>query len=711
MLRIRLFTLSFIFILLWLPSVSQGQQQQPWSGVLSASRATDWSSAGIPGGIPSDSWAQCGSTISAYGSSSGYASPSTIISALSSCSGSDKYVLLGPGDFYLNGAIYSQGKHDVELRGSGPTQTRLHFSGSSTCQNGNGSCLIGFATTSGNYVGSPGSVANWTGGYAQGSTSITVSDGSQITAGTTMLVLDQCDTGYSGAPCGGRAIDNGGYFNCEAYWTAPGVGCSYTGPVGAERPYRGQQEIVVATSCTPTCGTSGPTTVTITPGLHHANWASGNTPQMWTIPAATNVGVRGLTLEGGNLSYSSVTAGIGFAGTLNYWVNNVVFNSLPNISLFVTQGAAHGEIESNYIWNAGQGTNNDTSGINLLGSNNLVTNNICESALLCYVGNGPQSGSVISYNYTVNANTQNGTLYETFDDGHSNGIDYNLYEGNVGTMVSMDQAHGTHLVNSFYRNFFTGWESCANGNCGSNTQKTDNMFTIMPVSNHRFGNYVGNVLGTPGVSTGYYQYTNSMWYLGSGGVGNIWNVGSGNNNGPPSYAGPIPADPVVAQTILRWGNWDAKNGSTQWNTSEVPSGISTYSNPEPTACTSGGSCPPSFYLPGRPSWWSGNIPFPAIGPDVASGNVGQCTGSLNTRGAFAGVAATSNSQCTGTSLASSWGGHINAIPAMACYLSLGGAPDGTGGLLNFDASQCYSGSTSGGATPAAPSNLAGTVVQ
>ena len=165
--------------------------------------------------------------------------------------------------------------------------------------------------------------------------------------------------------------------------------------------------------------------------------------------------------------------------------------------------------------------------------------------------------------------------------------------------------------------------------------------------------------------------------------------------------------------MLRWGNWDAFNGTTRWNTSEVPSGIAVYPNSVPTSCTSGGSCPPSFYLSSRPSWWSSSIPFPAIGPDVSNGNVGQCTGTLNTPGQFAGVAATSSGQCRGTSLASAWGGHINAIPAMACFLNvMGGAPDGTGSILSFDGSKCYADSSGTGTqAPPAPSNLNGVVIQ
>jgi hypothetical protein len=557
-------------------------------------------------------------------------------------------------------------------------------------------------------------VSNWTSGYAQGSNTITLdSVPSGTTTNNTLLILDQCDNGYSGSPCAGTAVDNGNYFNCEADWTSPGVGCSYTGPVGAERTYRGQQEIVEATAIQGN-------TITITPALRHPNWNTGNTPQVWIINPSRYVGVRGLTIDGSNFPYNGgPTAGIGFAGTSYFWVTDVVISSLPNISLFITQEAAHGQIESNYIYNSGQSNPlTDSSGINFLGANHLITNNICQNAHLCVLGNGPVEGDVVSYNFIVNANTGDSVLYEGIRANHSNGADYNLFEGNATTAVFMDQAHGTTLVDTYYRNFLYGWEPCGNGNCGSNTQKTDNLFAFQVLSNHRYGNYIGNVLGTPGISNqsgSLYQFTDSMWYHGSGGVGNIWDIGSGNNNSPPSYAGPISIDPVVAQTIMRWGNWDAKNGTTQWNTSEVPTsppaGVLANSVPS-TSCTSSNSCPASFYLSSPPTWWASSIPFPAIGPDVSGGNVGQCGGTVNQPGQYALVAATNAGQCAGQGLNSAWGGHVNANPAMACYLNtMKGLPDGTGSILSFDANSCYSASSGGGPIPAAPTNLTGSLLQ
>jgi hypothetical protein len=105
--------------MLLLPAVSSAQQ--PWSGIVSTARAADWTQAGLPGDVPPDaSWTQCGSTVAAYGSSSSYASPTTIQNAINAC-GTNQYVLLGPGSFYISPNVYL--KSNMVLRGSGANQT------------------------------------------------------------------------------------------------------------------------------------------------------------------------------------------------------------------------------------------------------------------------------------------------------------------------------------------------------------------------------------------------------------------------------------------------------------------------------------------------------------------------------------------------------------------------------------------------------------
>src|ERR1700736_1934676 len=79
--------------------------QQLWSGIIAPSRAIDWTNAGVVGGIPSDSWRQCGSSISAGSSAA------TINRAIAACHPArpyregGRYVLLAKGMFNLSPGI------------------------------------------------------------------------------------------------------------------------------------------------------------------------------------------------------------------------------------------------------------------------------------------------------------------------------------------------------------------------------------------------------------------------------------------------------------------------------------------------------------------------------------------------------------------------------------------------------------------------------
>jgi hypothetical protein len=707
------FFVSFVLITV-LMSFSRMSVGQAWSGILTSSRATDWQhQAGItgfsPNSLPSDSWMQCTNTQCNTVTSAGTGvTPAQIVTALSNAP-ANTYVLLGAGTYNFSSGIIVTGHNNVELRGSGPDSTTINFTGGSTCSGGNGSCAISFGSSDTTYSGGSPTAYNWTAGYSQGSTTVTVASSTSIVVGT-MLILDQCETGYSGTPCSGTATDNGNYFNCsDAYSPTGPKGCSYNAAVGAARPHRYQQEMHQVVSCSPSCNNSGSTVITLDTPLQHANWASGQSPQSWFIQPSQNVGIRNLLINGSATSYSGLTTGIGFNNLANYWVQNVAMENFPNITLWPVQ-SMHGDIESNYIYNSGQSNpSTDNSGINIYGGDNLVVNNIIHNAHLGLIINGPASGNVFAYNFFTNTYTGNGTMFGMIWPGHSDGADFNLYEANVADNITMDDAHGSGLSNTMYRNLFTGWESCANGNCGTDTAKNALLYGVLDEAFWRYQNYIGNVIGTAGVSTLGYNFTNSSYFL-SNTAGYPWSFGSGNTAGPSGgYAGgPLPIDPLVAATSMRWGNWDAFNGSTSWNVTEVPSSISVYPNSVPTTvCTSTLGCPASFVFSSRPSWYSTSIPFPAIGPDVLSGNIGRVSGTPNTAGHQSGVAAINGTTYAGNTTSTAWGGHVNAIPAMNCFLTDGGLPDGTGPALTFNASACY-GSGSSRVAPSPATGLSGT---
>ena len=683
--------LLFFIILLTFPAVDHAQT---WTGIINSTRATNWSTAGVVGGIPSGSWTQCGSTIAAG------ASAATITAALASCAGQNKYVLLGPGTFNLTGTIQFPTAGHVVLRGSGANSTFIvgGSSGFSGCVLH--SAIICALSPSGSAFGNPLGVTGWTAGYGKASNQITAgsTSGIQTADPPTIIFLEQCETGYTAssptAACTGSAVDNGNLFICTDAYSATGpTGCSTSGTAN-QNAHRGQLEMTTATAITGKV-------LTLADSLIYPNWAAGQTPRIWSAQSISTVGVENLAIDN---TANSANDLIQFFNAYNFWVSGCKFSHWAFWGIETFQGL-HGTIQNNYFTDT---TGVDSYGVRFEGAgHNLIQNNIFTRSLSAVVFDGPSAGDVIAYNFAINANLANNFMKGLFFEHDQNA--YDLFEGNVVPNQWNDSNHGTASMLTRYRNLFPGWGSCANGQCGANTfDGWTNSFIDLYAD--RYQNNVANVLGTPGYHT-IYKST-------AGGVGS----GDGTVVIPSgtSYA-QLPQDLLVPSTSLYWGNFDVVTGAVRWcgnssdtgwsstcsSTSEVPTGAPVYLNSIPTKGDTGAgqaALPASFYLSSRPSWF-GSIPWPAIGPDVSGGNVGQCSGTLNTAGQQAGVAATSSSQCTGTSLTTpAWGGHINAIPAMACYLTtMGGKPDGTGSALAFDAKTCYSASTS--SAPPPPTNL------
>jgi hypothetical protein len=694
-------SLLFFSILLGCPSFSQAQQL--WSGIISPSRATDWTQAGIPGGLPDGNWTQCGSTIAAYTGTA-----AAISARIQSCK-TNQYVLLGPGTFNLTSEIQFGGRSHVVLRGSGANSTFIVYTGAVTPVVG---CNTGFSALVGmcgadqsNQVGNtPAHIYNWTAGYAQGSTQITLSSTANIStlsSGTpTFLFLNQDSDGYTGFPATGSSVDNGNYFVCADIYSGAGpTGCSVEGPVGTPKGnlvQRWQYEIAVPTA------KSG-NVVTISPPLKHPNWRSSQNPIVWLTQPMVQSGIENLSIDASGANALDV---IDIMACYQCWVSGlrILNTNTRGINVF---WSAHIQIQNNYFYNA---TTVDPYAIRFqTTADNLVQNNIIQKIRSAIVFDMPDAGTVVAYNYIINSATPSDTMWPSFW-LHSAMDDFELFEGNVAYGFDFDYFHGSHLNTTLFRNFSTGWESCANGQCGTLPRKDSYTIPVNYSAYNRYGNIVGNVLGTPGYHTTYQASYGSLI---------IYALGTPDNQ--------VPADPLTASTMMRWGNYDAvtaaanagngtrwcgSSSDTGWSTicagtSEIPSGINPYPNALPTVGDIGAgqsALPASFYLLSKPAWF-GSAPWPAIGPDVSGGTVGLCSGALNTPGHFSGLPATSSSQCKGTSLTTGWAGHVNAIPAMNCALNvMGMPPDGTGGPFPFNAASCYSeGSALEG--PSAPTNL------
>jgi len=675
--------LLFFIASLIFPAVAHAQA---WSGIISPSRAVDWTQAGIARGLPDAGWTQCGSTIAAYNGSA-----STITTQLASCS-VNQYIQLGAGTFTLSGQIKFPTTGHLALRGMGANSTFIVLSGTPSHCNQT-SAMICAMSSDGTYTTQPPArIYNWTAGYAQGSNQVTLSSTSGISTNSTMLFLDQCDTGYSGASCSGSAVDNGQLFICGDKYNGT-TGCSSNGPDGGGlRPERNQLEIATATAI-------NGNVVTITPPLKMPNWASGQTPQAWIVQPIAQVGIENLAIDSAGVQTTLVE----FGNAYNWWVSGVKFTNFYQWAVNAFQ-TANGIAQNNYCYHS---TGPDSYCFRLsVSSNNLVQNNIIQQVFAPLVFDGASSGDVVAYNFVNLVSYPSDYMRAAFFSHAGNYFD--LYEGNIGNEQYNDGNHGTASMITRFRNFFTGWESCANGQCGS-SKKITSTNSLNDQYGSRYENNVANVLGTPGYHTAYQSVSSNVAVL---------TIGAGNGGASPA----VPTDPLSKATSLLWGNYDvATNGvrfcgsisDTGWlttclSTLEVPLGLSILSNPVPTKGDTGagqGALPASFYLSSKPAWF-GSIPWPAIGPDVSGGSVGVCSGTLNAPGQFAGVPAMSNAQCRGTSLVAGWAGHVNANPAVNCYLSImNGPPDGSGSVLAFDANACYASGSPPPPAPNPPTNL------
>jgi len=380
--------------------------------------------------------------------------------------------------------------------------------------------------------------------------------------------------------------------------------------------------------------------VTISSPIYMPNFRSGQSPQAWTYTPLLNSGIENLSVDG---TSSGGASNIILFNTWQCWIKGV--RSINPLHYHATLfEAAHSAVRDSYFFLT-QGAATESYGIQLqVDADTLIENNIFQQITAPVTVNGSSHGAVASYNFSINDffNTQNFMMFAQWL--HSAGIGMLLFEGNQGAGFAGDDIHGTHHFVTLFRNYYNGWE----------TGKTTQTNSVYLAAYSRYFNLIGNVLG----KSGYHNQYQSIAPNSTNQDTSIYEIGYGNGS---------PNDSLVNSTVMRWGNYDTVNGSVRFVNTEVPSGLSLYSNAVPASQ----ALPASFYLSARPSWWS-SLTWPAVGPDVTGGNIANV------------------------------GGHVYAIPAQLCYTnSMAGPADGTGSVLSYNASTCYGSSSA----PAAPTNL------
>lgn len=622
---------------------------QLWSGILAPSRATDWTNAGVLGGIPT-TWTQCGSTLASTSTAA------QINSAISSCA-ANHYVQLGVGTFTLNTGLLWANKHNVGLKGMGANQTFLIFTGADPCFGQ--TALVCFRSADVNYNGGPSNVANWTAGLSAGSTVLTLSSVANLAVGSPMALDQTNDTS-----------DNGAILVCSSPSFFGSTGCVPVGQGdgGAPRPGRSQQQIVTVTAI-------NGNNVTVTPAVRAPNWSASKTPQAWwaTSPISM-VGISNLSISPPANQYANIT----FLNCRDCWVQGI--RSIGDTgaaarSHVIIYQSNRISVVDNYFYKTDSSASVNYGVESFPASDALIQNNIFEQIQAPVPLNGNCNGCVIAHNFSINDVFINNFANPAFFQ-HATDVDFTLWEDNFGMGMALDKFHGSHNIFTIFRNYFNGFEK----NQGVATTGTP---PILLNSFSRFGNLIGNVLGNAANKTIYKTAANAV-VAGtptlSLGFGNDANISDDNNT-------PL--------TAMLWGTYPLCSGASPCNSArfsctEVPTILTGTQAPFANQCPATNTLPASFHLASRPSWWPSSKNFPATGPDVTGGDIKFCVG-----GAFDKTYVSNSSQCPGGTATTLAGGRITSNPATDCYLNvMNGPPDGTGAALTYNADACYSASSS-----------------
>jgi uncharacterized repeat protein (TIGR02543 family) len=644
--------------------------QTPWTGVVDPARAINWSNAGAA--HINDIRSQCGSTIAAY-----TGAPTTINNALASCA-ANGFVLLGPGTFNLNNAIIIANKSNVTLRGSGSNSTFLIFTGKTST----GPCsgwpvCAGSTTNAGWWSGGQSGVANWlgtsatstvtTGTYTRGGTFIKLDSVSGLTIGDP-IILDQLDD---------QGTDNGNFWvGCEF---PNASSCSYSGtsPSGFQRGtsaanvVRGQEQMVNIVGITGT----GPYTVQVSPGIYADNWRTSQTPQAWWVSTPVfNDGFENMSIDVTNAA--SPSGAVYFWDCTGCWVKGVrTVMQTGTGTGWLHVGFAmsnKGTVRDSYFY----GWDGDVYGVGVqIASDILEENNIGQLAGNTGFHNSDCEGCVVGYNFNPGTKFHNdGSWLGQPNDSHSIGL-FELYEGNINAGVYQDSFHGTHMLDTYFRNRYDGKEPNINTGNSVVSFPTSSTVALRLNPGTRYQNLIANVLGTPGYHT---IYKSAPTDGGTNLYASVIGCGAFPEGGG--------VDANVCPSSMFWGNWDNVTNAVRWNSSEVPSGISQFPNAVPGSHT----LPASFYYTSKPAWFPSAKAWPLIGPDVTGGNVGQCVG-----GTYPTSEANLSGQCTGGSFTAVASGTVTSNPAMDCYLNvMHGLTNGSGAVSAFDSAACYSGAPS-----------------
>jgi len=536
--------------------------------IIPPSRTTDWSKAGVPGGIPRDRTKLIDVTKPPYSADkTGATDAQPAIARAIAGAANGEVVYLPAGTYRVNKGIRTGGKR-ITIRGAGPTRTILQ---------------------------------------AHNRVYSVVDLG---LAGGADYLWKRPNLAITGSPSRGAAVLTVG--DTKALDAYPKGGVGQIGRVGLKNDPSlpvvapGHWEYLRHQTCRLVARTK--TTVTVSPPLMFDLPASLAPKLAVAARHAEFAGIEDLTIDATHCSAPHPAVGMGQC--YGCWMKNVHVLNVPNYHVGVSDSVQCEIRHCRLARRKGAGSNG--AGV-LFGASTrcLVADNIITHQFPHIEVNSGSTGNVFAYNYCYDSSIQ-GVIGVSICSNHGGHNSFNLYEGNVAAKFQSDGYHGSASHDTAFRNWF-------HGTC----DKTDK-FGICVYLNRFTRHYaiVGNVLGRKGYTYRYDNADNGFGYedryiyalglpnIGNGGFsgyaqpskGTYWKdwkkmLASAPGKGP-GPGGFQELDRDVKATTLRKGNYNYHHRA-------VP----------PSESLAGATLPKSLYLAKKPSWF-GDLPWPAFGPDT-----------------------------------------------------------------------------------------------
>lgn len=502
---------------------------------------------------------------------------------------SNEVVVFSPGHYYFNdymlfgwnGPFSGSG---LTIQGATNGGTVFHWLASTRYGNG----LIQVATVGA--LGSPqvnaGYIKDWTSGYAQGASNITINTAEanaetygHLKAGT-VVILDQLNTADFN-PVGTEGLP------AQQMWRDAALSRIFTQTVEVQ-------------------SVTGGTNLVINPPLMLTNWSSGQSPQLWFWGDSTEyTGFKNIIVDGakwvspgvvstnadGTTNYHPHPYGIFFNGTKNCFVKDCGFRAMKTGCIGM-QCWMWNEVTG--CWQEDRRIANppvaqDSYGINpKWGSFGAFYDNWFNGIPAPIVPDHGCTYSVFAASYATNCvyvSDGNNWMAHMIQP-HGAGVIGNLFEQNEGSGFNDDDIHGGGGYNVCLRDFFLGQHE------GLESVKNNNTLAYFIWGTNRYDALVGCVLGKSGYHDKYQWGVTSPTPLSP--AKSVGRAGHYGNN-----AGQNQGDALTLTSLILHGNYDVVTAGVKWDASIADHTI-----------------PNSWWLSSRPSWWPDGDAWPGIGSDL-----------------------------------------------------------------------------------------------